>query len=314
MTREELVLIANKDYYEGPPKIEKVIYKTISDSDTQVMGLVKGEIDYIIEVPSDQSYVDRVKAGGAKTKGIDHGGYHQLLINTSVAPLNDVRVRKAIAHAIDKDEIIKTLYVPGAVEKLGSLCPRGYWGYTEEGLPRYNFDPKRARELLSEAGFPNGFDITMDSSNHPAYVRLATAIQAQLTSVGIRLKLDVTDEPTWLKKVTGGTARLSLFLPSRAPDADTNLTRFFHSSGFSPGYNLSHYDKLDKELDEARGEMNPTRRLKMYQEIQKRLMEDLPAVPLFNVRDVAAYRSTLSEIPERDPIWGIDYSHVTLNE
>ena len=101
--------------------------------------------------------------------------------------------------------------------------------------------------------------------------------------VGIKVKLDVADQPSWLRKVSGGTASLCLFSPARIPDADTPLTRFFHGAVPPPGLNLARYNKLDREINEAREELDQTKRLKMYHEIQKKLMEDLPAIPLLNI-------------------------------
>ena len=163
MSREEVVLTANKEYYEGPPKIEKVIFKTIPDTDTRVMSLIKGESNFMIFLPPDQPVVDRVKASGCKVKMIDYGVWIMLLINPRVEPLGDLRVRRAIAHAIDKDEMINHVFLAGTADRLESLVPKGYFGHTEEGLRRYNYDPQKAKELLAEAGYPNGFEVTLDT-------------------------------------------------------------------------------------------------------------------------------------------------------
>jgi ABC-type transport system substrate-binding protein len=117
------------------------------------------------------------------------------------------------------------------------LVPKGYFDHTEEGLPRYEFDLKKAKEILAEAGYP---------------------------------------------------------------------TNQFHSAGFSPGTNLMRYNRLDREIDEARSERDPQRRLKLYREIQRKLIEDLPAVPLFMVQSLCYQRPYVVGLPERAPVWGID--------
>jgi peptide/nickel transport system substrate-binding protein len=313
MSREEVVLTANKEYYEGPPKIEKVIFKTIPDTDTRVMSLIKGEINFMIFLPPDQPVVDRVKASGCKVKMIDYGVWIMLLINPRVEPLGDLRVRRAIAHAIDKDEMINHVFLSGTADRLESLVPKGYFGHAEEGLRRYNFDPQKAKELLAEAGYPNGFEVTLDTFNSPLFLRPATTIQGQLGKVGIKVKLDVTDQPSWVKKVSGGTAPLSLFVPARIPDADSPLTSFFHGASSTPGLNLARYNKLDREINEAREELDQTKRLKMYHEIQKKLMEDLPAIPLLNYKWIVAYQPNIAGLPDsKDPVWGIDFYHLSM--
>jgi len=314
MSREEVVLTANKEYYEGPSKIDKVIYKAIPDVDTLVMSLIKGEIDYLWSLDPDKTFMDRIESADCKVKLTDFGGFWMMLINPRVEPLGDLRVRRAIAHAIDKDEIIQHVFAPGITNRLESHVPKGYYGHTEEGLRRYNFDPKKARELLAEAGYPNGFEVTLDTYNAPLYIRPVTALQSQLAKVGIKVKLDVTDQPSWTKKMTGGTATLSIFMPARIQDADSPLTSFFHSAGFTPGFNLARYNKLDREIDEARRELDQTKRLKMYHEIQKRLMEDLPAIPLANYRHPCGHRPTVSGLPDKDPIWGIDFYSLQIKE
>lgn len=314
MSREEIVLTANKEYYEGPPKIEKVIYKAIAGMDTLVMSLITGEIDYIWSLAPEESFLNRIESAGCKITNVDYGAFWMILMNRKVEPLGDLRVRRAIAHAIDKDELIRHVFVPGTMDKLDSLVPKGYFGHTEEGLRRYNFDPKRARELLAEAGYRSGFDITLDTYNNSLYLRPATAVQNQLAKVGIRVKLDVSDQTSWIKKLTGGTASLSLFLPSRLLDADSPLTSYFHTAGFTPGFNLARYNKLDKEIDEARRELDKNKRLKLYHDIQKKLMEDLPAIPIANYKHSCAHRPSVSGLPGKDPMWGIDLYAVQVKE
>jgi len=314
MTREQIVLTANKEYHEGSPKIDKIIYNIIPDMDTLVMGLQRGDFDMVHLFDREKEIQDRVKASGVKIKPVDRGGWYVVLLNHQFKPFTDVRVRRAIAHAIDRDMIIEHLF-GGMAEKLDSLVPKGYFGYTEEGLRRYNFDPKKSKELLTEAGYLNGFEVTWTSSTSPVYLPLATVIQDQLKEVGIKVNLEVMDPPAWMKKMTSATAQISVIYPVRVPDADIPLTQLFHSAGFSPGYNgLMRYSKLDKEIDEARTEMDPGKRQRMYNAIQRQLMEDLPAIPLFMKPYLTAYWPHVSGIPDIDPTFGIDFYHLQLME
>lgn len=306
MSREQVVLTANKEYFEGPPKIDRVIYKAIPDMDTLIMAMLKGDIDLLWIAPRDKVILDRFKGPDFKVERIEKGTWQWLLLNSQFKPFADVRVRRAIAHAIDRDAIIQYV-LSGMAEKLDSLVPKGYFGHTEEGVRPYDFNPQKAKELLSEAGYPNGFEVILDTFNSPSYLPVVIALQDQLGKVGIRIKLDVSDQPVWLKKLTSATTNFSLFFPIRSPDADIPLTNFFHSAGFSPGVNIMRYNKLDREIDMARSEMDPAKRQKMYGEIQKRLMEDLPGIPLFMVQFPAPHRADLIGFPERDSVWGFDF-------
>jgi peptide/nickel transport system substrate-binding protein len=311
MSREQVVLTANKEYYEGPPKIDRVVYRIIPDADTIALAVQGGEIDLTLIAPKDKALLERMKNAGCRIKVIDRGAWHHLMLNPQFKPFSDVRVRKAIAQAIDRDAIIEHV-LGGMAEKLNSLVPKGYFGYTEEGLRRYDYDLQKARDLLAEAGYGNGFEVNLDTHTSPNYLPVATAIQDQLGKVGIKVNLSVTDNPSWMKKVTSGNSQLTIYLPVRPPDADLPLTSFFHSSSFSPGLNMMHYNKLDKEIEEARVETNPEKRKRIYQEIQKRLMEDLPAVPLFMIHYPTLYRPQIMGLPDRDPVWGIYFYPIHL--
>jgi len=307
-TREQCVLVANKEFAqrEGPPKIDKVIYKIIPDIDTIVMALQKGEIDIVWVLPREPAVIDRLKASGCKITYAKRPAFQMLLMNTKKKPFDDVRVRQAIAYAIDKDTLVKDLF-SGMAERLDSLVPRGYFGHTEEGIPRYEHNPEKAKELLAQAGYPNGVTVSMDTHSSPSLLPVASAIVEQLRMVNIAVKLSVTDVATWWGKLSKGNSDFSNIVPSYQPDADFPMMRFYHSSAFSPGLNVSKYDKIDDLIEKARMEMNEKKRREYYYQIQKKLMEDLPAIPLMMMHYPIAYRSHISGVPEYDNVFGIDF-------
>ena len=307
-TREQCVLVANKDFQqrEGPPKIDKVIYKIIPDVDTCVLALQKGEVDMLWVMPREQAVVDRMKAVGRKITFSQRPTWQHLVMNTKKKPFDDVRVRQAIAYAIDKDSLVKHVF-GGMAERLDSLIPKGFFGHTEKDIPRYDYSPEKARELLSKAGYPNGFEVNLDTFQSPSYLPLATAIADQLRKVGITAKLVVTDQATWWGKLSKATTDFSLVLPSLQPDADFPLMRYYHSSAFSPGINVSKYDQLDDLIEKARKERDEKRRLEDYYQIQKKLMEDLPVIPLMMMIYAVPYKSHIAGVAERDYVWGLDF-------
>ena len=102
-------------------------------------------------------------------------------------------------------------------ENLDSLVPKGYFDHTEEGLPRYEFDLKKAKEILAEAGDPNGLEVTLDTWNSMLYLPIGTVLQGQLEKAGIRLKMEVTDQPSFMKKIGNATAESFIYMPVRVP-------------------------------------------------------------------------------------------------
>ncbi|RPJ38792.1 MAG: ABC transporter substrate-binding protein, partial [Deltaproteobacteria bacterium] len=312
-SRDQIVLVANKNYHEGPPRFDRVVYKMIPDNDTLLMALLKGDIHMVHSISRDKAILDRLFKGGGKLQVIDKGTYHQLHLNPRYKPLEDIRVRRAVAHGIDRDAIIE--YVTTKMgTKLNSPVPKGYWGHNEEGLRRYDYDPKKAKELLAEAGYGNGFEVTLDTFQSPTYLPVAIAIQGQLEKVGIKVNLGVKDQNTWMANLSGGHSQMSLLFPTRHPDAHFPLVDFFSSAGFSPGLNLARYDKVDKEIEVASKEMDPQKRQKIYDEVQKRIMEDLPVIPLFMLPHPCAHSPKITGFPSVDFVWGYDFYNLRLVE
>ena len=146
------------------------------------MALHKGEIDLIWAPPRDRGVFGRLEAAGIQIKSVNRGTGHYMLLNHQFKPFSDVRVRRAIAHAMDRDAIANHV-LGGTAEKWNSLVQKGSFGHTEEGLRRYEYDPKNAKELLADAGYASGFEVTFDTMTSPNYLPVATALQGQLEKV-----------------------------------------------------------------------------------------------------------------------------------
>jgi peptide/nickel transport system substrate-binding protein len=307
-TREECVVVANKDFKQrqGPPKVDKVVYKIIPDPDTSILTLLKGDIDMIWVIPREKALVDRFVAAGLKVKITKRPILMRLLMNTKKKPFSDVQVRRAIAHAIDKDSLVTHVF-GGIVERIDTHIADGTFGHATEGIPRYNYDPEKAKKLLAEAGYPNGFEVNLDTFQSPSYLPLATALVEQLRKVNITVKLVVTDQNVWISKMSQGTTDFTLQLPPPCVDADQHLTLYYHSASFSPGFNVAKYDKIDDLIEKARTEIDPKKRLQIYHQIQVKLMEDVPTIPLLSMHMPIPYKANIAGIPERDCNWGFDY-------
>lgn len=309
---DQVILRRNEHYWGGAPAIETVIIRTIPEPATQVVELRSGAVDFIFNVSPDHMNDLSSRPGIAVRKELGWGST-LLGFNVTQGPLADVRVRRAIAHAIDREAIVQYVYA-GVGEVLNSLVPKGFWAHTEEGLPVYDYDPDKARQLLQEAGWGNGFRVTLDTFESTNYLPVALAVQDMLGQVGIDVHIEITDITTWLEKVSSAQTDFTLYLPTRSPDPDIVLTQFYHSSSFSPGLNLPRYSALDAEIEAARSELDDERRMAMYHQIQRRLMEDLPSIPIAMVDYVSAYDPALKGIPELEPVWGFDFTKLWFEE
>ncbi len=294
--------------------MDRLIFKIVPDIDTLVLALQNGDIDVVFAMPREPAILDRVKAAGCQITYRKAPSSQNLMMNTKKKPFDDVRVRRAVAHAIDKDVILK--YVMGGFgERLDSPFPQGLFGHTEKGIARYDHNPEKAKELLSQAGYPNGFEVNLDTSTSPNHNPVCVAISDQLRKVNVNAKLVVTDQATWWGKFSKGTTDFSTMVISWQPAPELSLLRFFHSSAFSPGLNISRYDKVDDLVEKVRKEANDSRRRDLYFQIQKQFMEDLPSVPLMKFFYPMAHRSYISGLSELDFLfWGDDVYSLSIGE
>ncbi|HID08631.1 TPA: ABC transporter substrate-binding protein, partial [Candidatus Micrarchaeota archaeon] len=196
----EIVLERNPDYYlPWIPMLDRVVFRFIPDDAVRVMALRAGDVDVAVDVSPqlarelERDPRFRVISGPMNLVQI-------LAINNARRPFDDIRVRRAIAHGIDREKIIELVSL-GYGTPIGSHITPGMPYYVDlTGL--YPHDPVKARELLSEAGFPNGFDTTLTlPSNYEFHVRTGEVIAAQLSVVGIRARIELVDWGTWLERV-----------------------------------------------------------------------------------------------------------------
>ncbi len=159
----------------------------------------------------------------------------------------------------------------------------------------YRFDPAKAKALLAEAGHPNGITLKVTASNISAMLPIMEIIQSQLAKVGIKLDLNVVDHPTYHSQIRKDASALVLYGAARFPIADTYLSEFYHSAATigkpTAVTNFSHCAVADAEIEAARAEGNAYKQLAFWIEAQRKIKEDVCAVPLFELLQVWAHSS-----------------------
>jgi len=229
-----------------------------------------------------------------------------LLMNITVKPFDDLKVRQAIAYAVDRQQLIDLAY-PGAAKPWYSPVPEGFFGATTD-VPHFEHDVARAKQLLSEAGYPNGLDVTLNV--YDTQKLASDVLSEQLKQVGIRVNEEVLDQPTFIGRVIQNQGiNFSMHCCVRQPDADIIL-----SDMFSPKYRgaiyISHAD-LEAELSAARKELDPTRRQQMYVDLQKKIVNDVDMIPVAMVNDRSVNVSALKGMPSVEAIWGLDLTRLS---
>jgi peptide/nickel transport system substrate-binding protein len=224
--------------------------------------------------------------------------------------LKDVRVRQAIAYALDRKPLIEYLW-RGEAEPARSVLPTQSWAYNGN-VPSYEHDPAKARALLDAAGYPaiNGvrFHVTMKTSTTESTRLMVAVMQQQLREVGIALDIRSFEAATFFADVTHGAFQL-YGLRWVGGNEDPDIFYVFHSSRFPPvGANRGHYSnsRVDALIDQARREIDPKVRKPLYDEIQRILAEELPYIDLWYLDNVLVHNKRVHDL-QLNPAGNYDF-------
>jgi peptide/nickel transport system substrate-binding protein len=281
----EIVLERNPDYWRGAPHLDQVIYRPIIEDQSRLTELEAGGINFMVNIPPDD--LSRLREDPNFTV-IEQPGMHTwwVAFNQSKEPFNNTLVRQAMNHAVNKQAIVENLLQGTGVAAINPLPPV-VWSYTDE-VQQYDYNPERAKELLAEAGYPDGFTCSFwvpeSGSGMQQPVAMGTAIQADLKAVGIDCEIQTFEWGTYLDKVIvpPEQAEYDLFQMSWIGDngdPDNHLYILLSGEQWPPnGYNMGFYknDELDAVLQEARTTLDRDARTELYQQAQQLIAEDPP--------------------------------------
>ncbi len=287
----EVILEANPDYWRGAPKVQRLIFRPIVEDQARLAALEAGEIDLAVNLPPDDlpRLRDDPRFTFAEQPGM-HTWY--LVFNVTKEPFDDPRVRQAVAHAIDRDAIVQAI-LGGTGETAVNFLPPVVWSYTDD-VEAYPYDPERARELLAEAGYPDGFAVEFwvpeSGSGMQQSVAMGTVIQDFLGRVGIDVTIQQFEWGTYLDRVIvpvdqadSVPAMFEMSWIGDNGDPDNFLYILLSGDQFpANGFNLGYYDndEVDELLRTARTTTDQAARVPLYQEAQRLIMADLPVLPV----------------------------------
>jgi peptide/nickel transport system substrate-binding protein len=298
--QEKTVLVANDAYFRGKPQLDGVEVRYMADLVSREMGLRSGELD-VVEGDPDKAWVDKIaQVPNVKVDVYGVGEVATLYFNLNKPPIDKLQVRQAIAYALNRDEFL-AFVGPAIGENVYSPVPVKFLagGLTQEEVTAksldYGTDVDKAKKLLADAGYPNGFSLKLVTTEMPAYRVLYESLQAQLAKVGIKINLQVIDHASYGSTIRKDANALVIYICWR-PNADVYLTRFLHSdsivvTGKKPDTNFSHYDKIDKLIEQARVEMDAAKQVELWKQAQIQALTDMVAYPIQYQNQVHA-RST----------------------
>jgi len=276
---DHITLVANEQYWRDAPVIKKVTWRPIPESASRVAALLAGEVDIIESLPVDQiklldknpqTRVDQVKNGGLIV---------YLGIKMDQKPLDDKRVRQALLYAIDRKTIVeKVLLNYGSA--VGSQIGPYDFGYLN--MEPYPYDPEKAKSILAEAGYKDGFEIDMQATRR--YLKgaeIGQAIVSQLAKIGVKVKLEIPEWTVYIQKVPAGKQAPLYMLAwgsTQTLDADASVYAIYKSG---QPYSTVNIPQIDQLLDQTRSTVDAGEREKLFHEIQKVAYEMVPCLPLY---------------------------------
>ncbi len=298
---DSIIMERFDDYYGGaagiepvgPACVERVIFKVIPESASRVAALLAGDVHIINELPAFA--VEQVEASDTATVMTVNGTRSFFIaMNLEGDVFDDPKVRQAVAHAIDKDLIIDKILGGNAAAISGILSPDAFGKNTD--LPAYEYDPEKSRALLAEAGYPDGIEITMDTTG--AYKDTAEAVASLMTRAGITTKVAVGEAALLTEKwrTEGGEKSGDMYFTSWGngsldPQGIFVPTHVTDARGNSAGYANPEVDSL---LDAASTEVDREKRAGMYQEAEAIANADLPYIYLWVPQDIYGVSRRLS--------------------
>jgi ABC-type transport system substrate-binding protein len=284
---DAILLARNERYWGGPPKADSLRIRIIPEPLTQAAEYEARQLS-VVEVPVgetrrwEQTHGDELqRRPGLKDLYV--------AINTTRGPLKDVRVRRALNHAVDVPTLLATVMAGRGVRAAGALPP-GIAGY-DSTRPPYHYDPAEAKRLLSDAGYPNGFALRLWRTQRAELARLAQSLQQGLSEVGIRAEIVERDASSARAAVRNGEA--DLFLTdwwADYPDAENFNYPLFHSRNKGPGGNYAFLadPRLDSMIVRARATTNEAEQISLARAIDARIFELAPWIFLWFPVDVWA--------------------------
>ncbi len=282
------------DYWGGAPAIKHIKGTNISDNSSAAIALEDGTIDWSYSLSkSDFAHLSELPQL-QRIEGPNVGVYH-ISFNCQDGPFSDLKLRQAVAFALNVDDIIVA-----AAEGLGipadCFVPSTVPGYVADNN-WFQQDVEKAKQLVAEAGYPDGLTVNFGACTDGAWMAAIEIIQEQLRQIGINCELNKMDRAAYLEDVANQMDYNITYwaINANVCDADFVVTRRFHSSQIGQTNNFSNYANpaADELIEAARAELDETKRLELYSQLYAILKEDLPYVPVYSGMETTFFASGL---------------------
>ncbi|MFT4184006.1 MAG: ABC transporter substrate-binding protein [Rhizobium sp.] len=298
------LFVRNEDYWDtSKPYLDQIIFRFIIDPAAAVAAIETGEVQ-VSTANLPLTDIDRLKANPSLVVDTRPAAYSPSIaraeFNLENKYLADIRVRHAIAHAVDKDFIVNTIYLGYATRLDGPVSP-DLAKFYDPDLPKYEFDPAKANQLLDEAGYKRGadgfrFKLFIDPTQPSGPPKQTAEYFAQaLAKVGIKVELRTQDFATFVKRIfTDRDFDIAIEGMSNLYDPTVGIQRLYWSKNFKVGVPFSNGSKyanpeVDRLLEAAAVEVDPKKRLQLFNDFQRLVVQDLPTLDIVTPSVITVY-------------------------
>jgi ABC-type dipeptide transport system, periplasmic component len=308
---QDVKLVKNPDYFtQGLPKLDGVDLRIMPEAAARVSAVSTGEVDLVWDIPPEgiQQLQD---SSDVIIDSVATSSWDGLIMNNAIAPFDNQKVRQAIDAVIDRAAMVEFALFGNGTPTLTMIPP---------GHPYYNGDIafpapdiEKGKQLLTEAGFPDGFETTLYvPSGRPPKERLGLAAREMLAQIGIQVEIQTVPWDKFISDIEGKAAFYVDGFYSR-PAVDPSIYPWFHSTG-SWNSTLWNYKNLqiDELLDQARAATSDDERARLYKDFQALAMENPPSVIPYVVNHANAVRSTVKGFKSSPMMW-LDLRETTVN-
>jgi peptide/nickel transport system substrate-binding protein len=289
--KQKVIAAANPTYWQGKPKFDRLEVLYLPETASRTLAFVKSDVDMIegAVVPGWLASVQKQKPSLVLDLGRP-GAVWAFFLNMTRKPLDDIRVRQAIAHAIDVSAWSKAF--GDFVSPMYGVSPVGYYGALDkQDLPGdwpFSYDPARSKALLTAAGLPNGFAMDIFVTEREEYKTNVLIIQEQLRKVGIQLNVRLVDHASYHNDIRRDLDSMVMYSSGQPPITQAVLNAFYNSAAIvgkpTRNMNFSHYGDLagnsDALMAQANEEVDDTKRIALLKQVQIEILKQVPVIPL----------------------------------